>query len=59
MIFVMVLEIVLPFINSCYDLPFFFNLNKTDFINWFNFVDGLTNIQLMGQILYTHYFVFF
>lgn len=60
MIFVMVLEIVLPFINSCYDLPFFFNLtSQTDFINWFNFVDGLTNIQLMGQILYTHYFAFF
>ena len=59
-IFVVLLEIVLPFTNSCYDLPFFSELGTSySFVNWFSFVDGLTNIQLIGQILYTHYFVFF
>jgi NADH-quinone oxidoreductase subunit J len=60
MIFVMILEIVLPFNEACYNLPLFSKVEApVSFVNWFNVVDGLTNIQLIGQILYTHYFVFF
>ena len=60
MIFVMVLEIILPFTETCYNLPFFSDFGTGFlFVDWFSFVDGLTNIQLIGQILYTHYFVFF
>ena len=58
--FVFGLEIIKPFVESCYDLPLFYNVYSTHvFINWFEHIDGLTNIQLIGQLLYTHYFIFF
>lgn len=58
--FVFGLEIIKPFVESCYDLPMFYDVTSIcSFVNWFERVDGLTNIQLIGQLLYTHYFVFF
>jgi len=60
MIFVMVLEVVLPFSNDCYNLPMFSSITREySPVVWFQHIDCLTNIQLMGQILYTHYFIFF
>jgi NADH-quinone oxidoreductase subunit J len=55
--FILGLEVILPFVNAChfYNAP----IETFSFVNWFSYIDGLTNIQLLGQLLYTHFFPFF
>lgn len=58
LIFFFFLELVLPFssFNS-----FTQDLNYSSFywINWSSQIETFTNIQAVGQVLYSHYFIFF
>ncbi len=58
LIFFFFLELVLPFssFNS-----FTQDLNYSSFywVNWSSQIETFTNIQAVGQVLYSHYFIFF
>jgi len=57
--FLFLLEITLPLIKGVTASPFN-NLGiEYLYINWFNQIDTITNIEAIGQLLYTYYFVFF
>jgi len=55
--FIFFLEIMLPIfhLNSHAIL----NVESFPFISWIGEIDSFTNIQAIGQLLYTYYFVFF
>jgi NADH:ubiquinone oxidoreductase subunit 6 (subunit J) len=58
LIFFFFIELVLPFssFNS-----FTQDLNYSSFywVNWSSQIETFTNIQAVGQVLYSHYFIFF
>jgi NADH-quinone oxidoreductase subunit J len=58
LIFFFFIELVLPFssLNS-----FTQNLSYSNFywVNWSSQIETFTNIQAVGQVLYSHYFIFF
>jgi NADH-quinone oxidoreductase subunit J len=56
--FAFVLEIILPFSNLTKTEYFHLFLDYSS-LNWFAEIHTLSNIQSIGQILYTYYFVFF
>jgi NADH-quinone oxidoreductase subunit J len=57
--FLFLIEITLPLIKGVTAFPYG-NLNiEYLYINWFNQIDSITNIEAIGQLLYTYYFVFF
>jgi len=60
LIFIMFLEVVFPFNKCCYNLPYFGDIYNSSsiFYDWFNIIDNFTQIQLIGQVLYTYYYVF-
>jgi NADH-quinone oxidoreductase subunit J len=33
--------------------------NRLEFENWFNFINPISNLEAIGQILYTYYFIYF
>ena len=48
------------FSNNSYLTPFAFNsINDVPYTNWINHVDNITNIEVIGQLMYTYYFTFF
>jgi NADH:ubiquinone oxidoreductase subunit 6 (subunit J) len=48
------------FSNNSYLAPFAFNsVNDIPYTNWINHVDNITNIEVIGQLMYTYYFTFF
>jgi NADH-quinone oxidoreductase subunit J len=53
--FIFILEIILPIISLNYSVG---GLTDYTWINWFNELDFVTNVQAIGQLLYTYYFVF-
>ena len=58
LIFFFFLEIALPLssLNSFTHSLYFSNF---DWVNWSSQIETFTNIQAIGQVLYTYYFVFF
>jgi NADH-quinone oxidoreductase subunit J len=56
--FAFILEIILPIFDLNRTL-YFQNFSECLWINWYTEIHYLSNIQSIGQILYTYYFVFF
>jgi len=58
LIFFFFIEFVSPFSNFS---RFTQDLNYSDFywVNWSSQIETFTNIQAVGQVLYSHYFIFF
>jgi len=58
--FVFLTELTLPLINTVHPSELFETLGTNyNYTNWFQAIDSFSNIQLIGQILYTYYFVYF
>ena len=60
LVFLFLVEITLPLITfvGSFDSIFAVNVDYL-YINWLKEVDYLTNINAIGQLLYTYYFVYF
>lgn len=56
--FTFILEIILP-ISDLNRTLYFQNFSECFWINWYTEIHYLSNIQSIGQILYTYYFIFF
>jgi len=56
--FFFILEIILPIFNLTSKTNTVFDTNYT-WINWFAELEGFSNVQAIGQLLYTYYFLFF
>ena len=57
--FLFLLEITIPLIKGVTAFPYASSGTEYTYINWFNQIDFITNLESMGQLLYTYYFVFF
>ena len=57
--FLFVLEITIPLIKGVTAYPYSSSGTEYVYINWFNQIDFITNLESIGQLLYTYYFVFF
>jgi NADH-quinone oxidoreductase subunit J len=57
--FIFALEITRPLVENFESIPFNFLSANYTYINWFDHVDFITNIEAIGQLLYTYYFVYF
>jgi len=57
--FLFLLEITIPLIKGVTAFPYGSSGTEYTYINWFNQIDFITNLESMGQLLYTYYFVFF
>ena len=57
--FLFLLEITIPLIKGVTAFPYGSSCTEYTYINWFNQIDFITNLESMGQLLYTYYFVFF
>jgi NADH-quinone oxidoreductase subunit J len=57
--FIFALEITRPLVVNFESIPFNFLSSNYTYINWFDNVDFITNIEAIGQLLYTYYFVYF
>jgi hypothetical protein len=53
------LEITIPLIKGVTAYPYGNLGTEYVYINWFNQIDFITNLEAIGQLLYTYYFVFF
>ena len=53
------LEITRPLVQNFENIPFNFLSSNYSYINWFDSLDFITNIEAIGQLLYTYYFVYF
>lgn len=59
-LFIFLLEITLPLTETMCNLPYFENINNLYFyLSWFESYDELTNIERIGQLLYTYFYVYF
>jgi len=56
--FIFTLEIIFPILNLSNHPTVLFSINYT-WVNWFAELDFFSNVQAIGQLLYTYYFVFF
>ena len=58
--FLFLLEITIPLINivGSFDSVFSSDVNYF-YVNWLQEIDYITNINAIGQLLYTYYFVYF
>jgi NADH-quinone oxidoreductase subunit J len=60
LVFLFLLEITLPLITFVGSFDSIFNANVDYFyVNWLKEIDYITNINAIGQLLYTYYFVYF
>jgi NADH-quinone oxidoreductase subunit J len=60
LVFLFLLEITLPLITFVGSFDSILNANVDYFyVNWLKEVDYITNINAIGQLLYTYYFVYF
>jgi len=52
---------IFRFISNYYYPTFlaFSTLSSQSYLNWIDLIDNFSNIQILGQILYTHYFFVF
>jgi NADH-quinone oxidoreductase subunit J len=57
--FLFLLEITIPLIKGVTAYPYGNLGTEYVYINWFNQIDFITNLEAIGQLLYTYYFVFF
>jgi NADH-quinone oxidoreductase subunit J len=57
--FIFALEITRPLVQNFESIPFNFLSSNYSYINWFDSLDFITNIEAIGQLLYTYYFVYF
>ena len=57
--FIFALEITRPLVQNFESIPFNFLSTDYSYINWFDSLDFITNIEAIGQLLYTYYFVYF
>jgi|TARA_Y100000813_G_scaffold115373_1_gene82603 NADH-quinone oxidoreductase subunit J len=60
LVFLFLLEITIPLINlvGSFDSVFSSDVNYF-YVNWLQEIDYITNINAIGQLLYTYYFVYF
>ena len=57
--FLFLLEITIPLMKGVTAYPYGNLGTEYVYINWFNQIDFITNLESLGQLLYTYYFVFF
>jgi NADH-quinone oxidoreductase subunit J len=57
--FLFLLEITIPLIKGVTAYPYGNLGTEFVYINWFHQIDSITNLESIGQLLYTYYFVFF
>jgi NADH-quinone oxidoreductase subunit J len=57
--FLFLLEITIPLIKGVTAYPYSTLTTEYLYINWFDQIDVITNLEAIGQLLYTYYFVFF
>lgn len=57
-IFLIIDNDLIPYLPLSHKISFS-TLYSNDFIEWFNYIEGITNIEAIGQIIYTYYFYFF
>lgn len=48
----------IPLNNSFIEFDFFSNISYS-WLNWFDEIEFFSNISMIGQVLYTHYFIYF
>jgi len=58
LIFFFFIELVLPF-SSFNSFTQDFDYSNFYWVNWSSQIETFTNIQAVGQVLYSHYFIFF
>jgi NADH-quinone oxidoreductase subunit J len=57
--FVFLLEIIMIIFNNFKDNPYKQSFLSNSYTNWFDKIDSFTEIEVLGQILYTHYVIQF
>jgi len=56
--FIFILEIILPILNLN-NQPSVLSFETYKWIQWFSELESFSNVQAIGQLLYTYYFIFF
>ncbi len=50
---------LIPLVNYSKDISLLTSVKSLDFLNWSTKIETVTNIEAIGQIIYTYYFSFF